>query len=129
MRDLYNTTIRDQERESSLGAGALFGAHQPALARRINEIAATRARNEAGEAMQHMVPQIFQMGSDMYSNARNQRIGAEMGSLQGVLNGYLGSHYQQQQGGIIPALAGVGAAAAGMGFKPFGGAAAAGAGG
>lgn len=120
IRDSYAASMDEADRDAGMGMGALQSGPQTALSRRISEIYRTKARDSMGQQEAAMLPALYNQASGAYQTGLNQQEGVQQHALDSALNGYLGSFYQENHGGIVPALAGAGGAAAGLGFKPFG---------
>lgn len=117
VRDFYNTSIEENRREGQMGAGALFGSNNPVLAKRIQDLQTSRARDEAGTKMAEMIPALYGQASATYQGAKNARDSNELSALQSALQGYLSSFYTKTKGGIIPGLAGAAVGLGGLGVK------------
>jgi len=130
IRDAYATSVREGSREAGMGVGAKFGADNPILAQRVQQLNEERARDSEGQAMSSMIPQLHASFSNTYQQGQQNKIaqqGLKLDALSQSLKGWLSQFYQQQQGGLIPALSGLAQGAGsmalgfgGMGKKPGG---------
>lgn len=125
IRDMYATSIREGERAGQMGVGAKWGADNPALAQRVTQLNEERARESEGQAMTRMIPALQAQTAQQFGDSANRRTQEEALQLQGLseaMKGWIASFYNQQKGGIIPALAGAAKAAAGVAGMGAGGA-------
>lgn len=126
IRDAYSTSVREGERDAGMGVGAKFGADNPVLAQRVQQLNEERARDAEGSAMSSMIPGLHASLSNTYQQGQQNKIaqqGIKLDALNSALKGWLSQFYQHQEGGIIPAISGLaqGAGSMMMGFGGLGG--------
>lgn len=77
IRNQTETAKRDLIRRASMGVNRIAPGQQAGLLSAQTNLAANRADEQGGMAMQAMIPQLYGQMSNTYGQARGQRIGAE----------------------------------------------------
>lgn len=81
IRNQMEVNRRELTRRAGMGVNRIAPGQQAGLLNAQTNLASARAEEGGNLAMQSMIPQLFETASGIYSGARGQRIGAEMGAL------------------------------------------------